>query len=712
MDSLEIRRWHETFKRDGELFEIRIIGERTWSGYFYDVGRAIDALAPYDNFNIYYTVNEVKAACASRDQFNVFRQVKGTATSKQDIEHRWWMPVDVDCDRPSGVSSTDDEKAKALAKAREVFAFLRGQGFSEPVVCDSSSGYHLLYPIDMDNTTESESVVKVFLETLARMFSDDDVKIDAVLYDANRIIRLPGSYGRKGRSTEERPHRMARILSTPKDIIRMGRETVARFNEKFAVKMDSQPRRQFVGDGHATSFNIRDFIARHGIEVAKEVQMNGGGTKFILKECPFDAQHKAPDSALFEMPNGSIAFKCFHNSCAEHDWRAFRLHFEPQAYDRPSPSMSLQPSQPQVVYVQPAPQRTARRQYDIKEELPELGKKWLSLSDIKAADLTQLENVKTGFTELDKRIVGLYMSEVTILSGNNSSGKSSWLNMLILNVIEQGVKVALWTGELRADIYKTWFQMPAAGAHNMRPSQYEPSRYYVPDHIGRKIDEWTNGRFFVYNKVYGTKVEQILHDMEILLKADVRFFILDNLMGMDISMFEGDRNEKQKELILRIKDFAMEHAVHVILVAHPRKSLALLRKPDISGTADITNAVDNVFILHRTNDDFIRAVTEFYDAGRASALRIYSNVLSVEKNRMWGVMDYMCGMYYDTISRRFKNTEYEDVQYGWEVEPTPMTIDYDEATPSPLPSSSMPIATMPKVDDMDAMMSEDGDCPF
>ena len=33
MDVEEIRKWHRTFKRDGELFEIRIIGDRTWSGY-------------------------------------------------------------------------------------------------------------------------------------------------------------------------------------------------------------------------------------------------------------------------------------------------------------------------------------------------------------------------------------------------------------------------------------------------------------------------------------------------------------------------------------------------------------------------------------------------------------------------------------------------------------------------------------------------------
>ena len=32
--------------------------------------------------------------------------------------------------------------------------------------------------------------------------------------------------------------------------------------------------------------------------------------------------------------------------------------------------------------------------------------------------------------------------------------------------------------------------------------------------------------------------------------------------------------------------------------------MGFLRKDDISGTADLTNAVDNVFIVHRVNNDF------------------------------------------------------------------------------------------------------------
>lgn len=681
MDANEIRKWHSIFKRDDELFEIRILGDRTWSGYFYDIETAIEALNPFDNANIYYSINEVKKACASRDQFNCFKQVKGTATSKQDIEHRWWLPIDVDCERPSGVSSTNEEKAKAHKKAQDVFVFLRNNGFSTPVVCDSSSGYHILYPIDMDNDAESEASIKLFLETLSNLFTDEAVKIDRVLYDANRILRLSGTYGRKGRSSNERPHRLARILSTPNTIIRMERAQIDAFNSKYAIKVEQPTRRAY--NGNAEQFNLQEFIKTNHIEVAKEVAMLGGGTKYVLKECIFCQDHKAPDAAIFEMPNGAIAYRCLHNSCAQYDWRAVRLHFDPHAYDyemRPAQQYP-QPTFQQRVYTPPKPK------YEIKDELPELGEKWLSLSSITKIDITNLEKVKTGFVELDKRIGGLYMSEVSVLSGSNSSGKSSWLNSVILNIVDQGYKIALWSGELRGDILKAWIQMVAAGATNLRQSGFDEGRWFVPDSIGAMIDSWLNGKFFLYNNQYGTKASQILHDMGLLANAGVKVFILDNMMSMDIDMFDGDKNDRQKELVLKIKDFAMTNQVHVILVAHPRKTMAFLRKNDISGTGDIINIVDNCFIMHRTNEDFLHAITDFYNASRANQLSCFGNVLVVEKNRMFGVVDYMCGFYYDIASRRFKNTPSENVKYGWErrakgeqttmVQPSPDSTTHD-----------------------------------
>lgn len=676
MDAREIKKWHDAFKRDDELFEVRIIGDRTWSGYFYDVEKAIKALEPFDNANIYYSVNEVKKACASRSQFNTFKQVKGTATSEQDIEHRWWMPIDLDCERPSGVSSTDEEKGLALLKARAVFTFLRENGLSDPIVCDSSSGYHLFYPIDMPNTQESKQTIKTFLETLANHFTDEHVKIDVVLHDANRIIRLPGTFGRKGRSTDERPHRMAKVLSVPQEIKRMQQAQIDAFNERYKVVVEqgNNARQHHGGFRGNEDFNLQKFISDNGIEIDKTVALPNGGTKYVLKECPFEATHKAPDSAIFEMPSGAISFKCFHNSHAHLGWRDLRLHFDPHAYD-----FENQPRQPQMPYGWQKQQIAYNKpKYQIKEILPELGEKWLCMADIKKIDLSALEHVKTGFTFLDSAIVGLNMSEVTLLSGSNSSGKSSWLNSLLLNIIQQGTNFALWSGELRPDILKTWIQMVAAGKSHLKPSNYGDGKYYVPQGIGERIDQWLDGKFFLYNNEYGTKWEQIFNDMQELLKANVKVFALDNLFTLDIDLFDGDRNNKQKELILQIKDFAKKNNVHILLVAHPRKSLTFLRKNDISGTSDLTNAVDNVFIIHRVNNDFFRAGAEFFGQSEIMKYQGFGNVLEVCKNRMYGIVDYMVGMHYEIESRRFKNTEDEMIRYGWEEIPTQQYVDFSQ----------------------------------
>ena len=253
------------------------------------------------------------------------------------------------------------------------------------------------------------------------------------------------------------------------------------------------------------------------------------------------------------------------------------------------------------------------------------------------------------------------------ITGN--SGKSSWLNSLLLNIVQQGYKIALWSSELRADILKTWIQMVAAGRSRLNESKFEQGRYYVPDIVGNKIDQWLDGKFFIYNNGYGTKAEQILNDMQILLNAGIKVFALDNLMSMDVDLFDGDKNAKQKELILRIKDFAMTNQVHIILVAHPRKVITFLRKNDISGTGDITNAVDNVFIIHRVNEDFLHAIKEFFGAQAMARYDTFGNVLAVEKNRMYGVADFMCGFVYESESRRFLNYGGENVVYDWDRQP-------------------------------------------
>lgn len=676
IDELQIRKWWSVFKGQGRLVEIRLLGKNTYSGYFTDIDKMLYHLKPmldhnnaqyYGNMQAYFTLNDVNEDLYSREQRDEFVKKPKSTTTDGDIVHRRFVLIDLDPNRASGISSSDEEFEKSHLKCVEVYRYLMEQGFGEPIITISGNGYHCYVPCDMENDDEHNDLVKRFLQSLSKMFSGDGVEIDEKVFNPARIDKLIGTWAKKGSDSDERPWRLSRIVKVPSDLSPNDDSLFQKIADLLPKEEPKQAPNRNYGRSYGNSFDLVSWLNEHGIRYREERQ--GSSTRFTLEECPWIDQHsdrKKWDSALFLDSDGKITFNCHHSHCKNRTWHDFRLVYEPDAYDRPQ----YQPPTPQRTY---APQK---QRYEIKDEIPELGEKWMSMSSIQKVDLTSLEKVKTGFTELDRKIGGLYMSEVTVLSGSNSSGKSSWLNSLLMNIIQQDYKIALWSGELRADILKTWIQMVAAGSRNLRQSQYDEGRYYVPDGVARRVDAWMDGKFFIYNNGYGTKAEQILHDMDILLRAGVKVFALDNLMSLDVDLFEGDKNSKQKELILRIKDFAMRNMVHVILVAHPRKSTTFLRKTDISGTADITNAVDNVFIMHRTNEDFIHAITEFYDASKANALRQYGNVLAVEKNRLYGVVDFMCGFHYDLASRRFKNTEYEDVTYGWEEEPTERGIEF------------------------------------
>lgn len=659
MDFDEIRKWHSIFKPNNELFEIRVLGDKTYSAYFTDIEEAIKQLPKYDNSQIYFTVNKVNDACASRKQFNNFMLVQGTATSKNDITRRLFIPIDIDVERPSGICSTNEEKEYAHQKALTVFRFLKENNFAEPVICDSSSGYHIYYPVDMEADQQSESDVKKFFGILSNFFTDERVKIDKQVGDANRIMRLSGTWSRKGRNTPERPHRMAKILRYPSEIRRMSRDELEAFIDKYEIKEEQKETFNTYHGGVRQQFDLHKFMEENNIEVAKETPWENGGTKFVLKECPFDHTHLAPDSAIFLSSSGAIAFRCLHNSCSCYDWRALRLKFDPHAYDKKEYELRPYTAQPQArQYVPQKPK------YTIKEESEELGKKWLSMSGIKKVDLSSIESMKTGYKDLDRNIVGLNIGEVSILSGSSSSGKSSWINNLLLNIIQQGYKVALWSGELPPAVLKIWIQMCAAGKQYLKPSKIE-GRYYVPNDIAAKIDAWLDGKFYLYNNEYSNKWQQIFNDMNELLKIGVKLFILDNLFSLDVDIFEGDKNNKHKELILEICKFAKKNGVHILLVAHPRKTVGFLRKNDISGTADLTNAVDNVFICHRVNNDFFRAGKEFFGEKNIMLYKEFGNVIEIAKNRLYGAVDVMCGMHYEIESRRFKNTYEENIQYGW-----------------------------------------------
>lgn len=654
-----IRQWYKVFKNDSELVEIRILGKFQYSGYFKSIDKLIEEIRPYEELpdeQIYFTLNDIDEGCYGRAQCEKFVKSPKATTNDSNITHRSWVLIDYDPVRVAGINATDEEFELAHKKAQQVFLYLRKCGFNDPVICKSGNGWHTLYRCDMPNTDEVRDLLSKFLQSVALMFTDEKVDIDEAVFNAARICKLYGTTAKKGANLPERPWRMSEIVYVP-DEIKVNDISLFQSVAALLPKEEPKPTSQYpYRGGNNEPFDLEKFLNEHGVQYKREVTAKW--TKYVLDHCFFNPEHKGKDAAIVQMQSGAIKYVCYHNSCQQHTWQEVRQMLDPTAYE------------PRQQYQQNYQQRQQQRQIPqpqqpvIQPETAELGKKWFSMKDIKKININDIEHFKTGFTELDKLIKGLFFCELTIISGSNSSGKSSWLNTLILNAIEQNYKCALWSGELRPDVLKTWIQMVAAGKDFLRQSangQY----WFVPDHISKQIDEWTDGKFYLYNNEYSNKWEQIFADMKELLAVGVRIFILDNLFSLDIDIFNGDSNNKQKELIKQICDFAKKEKVHIILVAHPRKTTTFIRKNDISGTGNITDAADNIFIIHRVNNDFRKTGGDFFGQQYIQTFFNFGNVLEVAKNRMMGVQDSLCGMYYEQESRRFKNSNDEKRVYGW-----------------------------------------------
>jgi len=317
----EILRTLQIFKPDNNLIEIRSPKNGSKSGYFYDHNLLINSISWHLYDVWYFVMNDITPDCCNLEQRdNIVKYTKKT-TSDKDIINRDWVLIDCDPVRPSNTSASDDEKQSAWKTLNKVYEYLRSAGFSEPVICDSGNGYHLMYKADMPNTPETTELIKQFLETLDLLFSDEKVSVDKVVYNASRITKLYGTWARKGEDTPDRPHRQSYIMQAPETI------------QATDIKLIQSVTKRIPKNNNAQKFDVREFIRKHAIGVHKEVS-SGSYTKFVLDECPFNAEHKSPDSAIFLMNDGSIGFHCFHNSCGDKQWKDVRLMFEPDAYDK------------------------------------------------------------------------------------------------------------------------------------------------------------------------------------------------------------------------------------------------------------------------------------------------------------------------------------------------------------------------------------------
>ena len=683
LNEVEIRKAISTLIGDGNLFECRIIGKSKLqpSGYFTDSNVLIEKLKRQDltDANVYIVLNRLKKECSGRKQFNKF--IGGaTTTSDNDIKGREWILIDLDPDRPKDTSSTKSQVESARRKASQMYSYLKREGFPDPVVAFSGNGYHLLYKVQLVNDDENKRLVERFLKAMDALFSDDKcraslttdesddelIKVDKAVFNASRICKLYGTVAQKGENTVEQPHRMSKILKIPDRIEAVDRAYI----EKVAGSIvPDRVHASKYNNYNAADFDVEDWMSKHGLQY-RPIQYSDG-TKYILDHCPFDPTHKGKDAAIFKVYNGGLAFKCFHDSCSDKTWRDVRLLFEPDAYSK------KWEEQKRIIY-----KPNAERIKELPKSKPIVEEEnrpvFLTAQMILDKPMQEQTFVKTGIWEIDKRMRGLMKGQVSVWSGLRGSAKSTVLSQITLNAVDTGCKAIVYSGELNDKNFMRWMNQQAAG-HATEPSAYE-GYYNTPIAIQRKIAEWLGENFYLYDNAYGNDFVAVIDKIEEqITEINADLVILDNLMAFNISSLGYTKWDAQSAFVFRLHEMALKHNVHIAFVAHPKKAAGFLRFDDISGTADLGNAVDDAFIVHRNNEDFRRMSSEMFHWKDDNEVYDGTNVIEIVKDRDGGTQDVFIPLYYEARSKRLKNRLDENVVYGWEGDyVAPESIDDDE----------------------------------
>ena len=291
----------------------------------------------------------------------------------------------------------------------------------------------------------------------------------------------------------------------------------------------------------------------------------------------------------------------------------------------------------------------------------------LDLADVPRRNWNTVPKIYTRIPSLDHLIGGLAENTVTILSGKRGEGKSTISGTFMLNGIEQGYNVCLYSGELDASEVREWIMLQAAERRYVGVSRDPDSGEISPElpvRVEERIADWVRGHFYVYdNSIMRDKSETdaVLETFAVCARRyGCKLFVIDNLMS--ILRSPDEENKAQARFTADVKAFAIKYHVAVVMVCHPRKEKAESRfsNDSVSGSSAITNLADLVMNIEKPN-------------------------IRVTKNRHRGKLGtVICS--YDPINRRiYESASGDRLVYSWDHSglepPEDAAIDYPAMFP-------------------------------
>jgi twinkle protein len=178
--------------------------------------------------------------------------------------------------------------------------------------------------------------------------------------------------------------------------------------------------------------------------------------------------------------------------------------------------------------------------------------------------------------------------EWTVVTGMNSSGKTTLLNFLLIYLAKLGYCSTVASLEVPTDLTLSVY-VPQATGQKLPPREQ-----------GERAIDWAAKYFWFYDIQGTADLDDLLATFKYAFRRyGCRFFMLDSWMRLGINKEDLDAQDAAAR---KISDFVKEYPVHVFVVAHPRKAkneIERIGKMDIKGSGGLTDEAHNVGVVRR-----------------------------------------------------------------------------------------------------------------
>lgn len=265
----------------------------------------------------------------------------------------------------------------------------------------------------------------------------------------------------------------------------------------------------------------------------------------------------------------------------------------------------------------------------------------VDFSNVRDYNLDEVGGVTFGIKELDKILMRSFEGSVTTLFAKPASGKTSLVNQLVSETMNDGKSVFLYSQELSNQLQSNWILYSLAGRRNINSFiSKEGTPYYRVTPCARKaILEYYKKRLYLYKDGESIDIDDILKTAEMCVRRNgCALVVLDNLTCISCKGCESDLL-RQTEIVRKCVKFALTYNVAVFLVAHSRKTSESLGMDDASGSMNIANLSHRMLAMERNTEGGV--------------------TVRLTKDRYLGKNGATVQLGFDYPSRRFFTTEEE-----------------------------------------------------